>query len=55
MTTSKAVRGIKGEDEKHFVIADEPEKMAEKTLGLLNDREKRRVIGEDARALIEQK
>jgi len=56
VTTSKGARGIAGgEDGKHFVVADSPEEMAEKILALLNAPERRRVIGQNARALIEEK
>ena len=56
VTTSKGARGIAGgADGKHFVVADDPEKMAEKILELLNDPERRREIGQNARALIEER
>ena len=56
VTTSKGARGIAGgADGKHFVVADDPEKMAEKILKLLNDSERRREIGQNARALIEER
>lgn len=56
LTTSKGARGIAGgEDGKHFLIADSPGDMAEKILELLSDVERRKVIGQNARALIEEK
>ena len=48
---SFAARGIKG---KHFLVADEPEEMAEKILNLLDDSGKREYIGSQARYLIER-
>ena len=53
VTTSLGARGIKGEEGKHFLIADEPEEMAEKILDLLDDRRKREYIGYQARHLVE--
>ena len=55
VTTSKAARGIEGEDGKHFVVADTEEEMAEKILELLADDSKRREIGQNARELVEEK
>ena len=55
VTTSKAARGIEGEDGKHFVVADTEEEMAEKILKLLADDSKRREIGQNARELVEKK
>ncbi len=56
VTTSKGARGIAGgEDGKHFVVADSSEKAVDKILELLNDSEKRREIGQNARALIEER
>ena len=55
VTTSKAARGIEGEDGKHFVVADTEEEMAEKILELLADDSKRREIGQNARELVEKK
>ena len=56
VTTSKGARGITGgEGEKHFIVADSSKEMAEKTLELLNDSEMRKAIGQNARALIEEK
>ena len=55
VTTSKAARGIEGEDGKHFVVADTEEEMAEKILELLANDSKRREIGQNARELVEGK
>lgn len=55
VTTSKATRGIEGEDGKHFVVADDKEEMARRILTLLDNAELRKKIGEDARQLIEEK
>jgi len=55
VTTPLGAQGIEGEDGKHFVVADRPEEMAEKIMELLNDVEKRKVIGQNTRALIEEK
>jgi len=55
VTTPVGAQGIEGEDGKHFVVADRPEEMAEKIMELLNDVEKRKVIGQNTRALIEEK
>jgi len=54
VTTSKAARGIEGEDGKHFVVADTEEEMAEKILELLADDSKRREIGQNAGELVEK-
>jgi len=54
VTTSCGAEGINGRDGEHFLIANEPEDMAEKILDLLENEEKRRAIGERARALIEK-
>lgn len=56
VTTSKGARGIAGgEDGRHFLVADNAEEMAEKIFRLLNDSERRRILGQNARALIEEK
>ena len=55
VTTPVGAQGIEGEDGKHFVVADGSEEMVEKILELLKDEEKRRGIGRNARALIEEK
>jgi len=55
VTTSRAVAAIEGQDGKHFVIADTASEMADKILELLRNEEERRIIGENARALIEEK
>jgi len=54
VTTSLGAKAIKGEDGKHFLVADDPEEMANKILDLLEDKEKRRSLGEEARALVEK-
>jgi len=54
VTTSLAAKAIKGEDGKHFLVADTPVKMANRILGLLEDKEKRGSLGEEARVLIEK-
>jgi sugar transferase (PEP-CTERM/EpsH1 system associated) len=55
VATPKAVRGIEGEDGKHFIVSESPEGMAAKILELLGDEAKRKRIGENARQLVEQK
>lgn len=55
VTTSLGVEGINGKDGEHFLVADDSETMAERILDLLEDGEKRKKIGERARALIEEK
>ena len=55
VTTPLGAQGNEGEDGKHFVVADGREETVEKTLELLKDEEKRKKIGENARALIEEK
>jgi len=54
VTTSCGAEGINGRDGEHFLVADNPEDMAEKILDLLENEKKRKVIGEKARALIER-
>lgn len=54
VTTSLGAQGIKGKDGQHFLVADRAEEMAEKILGLLEDREKRKSMGKKARAFIEK-
>jgi len=54
VTTSLAAKAIKGKDGKHFLVADGPVEMANRILGLLEDKEKRESLGEEARALIER-
>lgn len=54
VTTSLAAKAIKGEEGKHFLVADAPVEMANSILGLLQDKEKRKSLGEEARALIEK-
>lgn len=55
VTTSKAARGIEGEDGKHFIIVDGEQEMAAKILELLALEPRRREIGENARQLVEEK
>jgi len=55
VTNAKGVRGISGEDGKHFIIADDEEEMAKKILNLLSDETKRKEIGNNARELIKEK
>ena len=54
VTTSLGANGVKGEDGKHFLVADEPEEMTEKILSLLDDSGKREDIGYEARDLVER-
>ena len=54
VTTSLAAKAIKGKDGKHFLVADNPVEMANRILGLLEDKEKRESLGQEARALIER-
>jgi len=54
VTTSLGANGVKGEDGKHFLVADEPEEMTEKILSLLDDSGKRKDIGYEARGLVER-
>lgn len=55
VTTTKAARGIEGENGEHFIIADDEEEMAAKILELLVDELRRRQIGENAKQLVEEK
>jgi sugar transferase (PEP-CTERM/EpsH1 system associated) len=55
VTTSKAVRGIEGEDGKHFMVADGIEQMVSKILALMEDEDARRAMGERARQLVEER
>ncbi len=54
VATTKAARGIEGEDGKHFIIADGEEERAAKVLGLLADEPRRREIGGNASQLVEE-
>lgn len=54
VTTSLAAKAIKGKEGKHFLVADAPEEMANSILELFQDKEKRKSLGEEARALIEK-
>jgi len=55
VTTSKGVRGISGEDKKHFIVADGKQEIAKKILDLISNEPKRKEIGNNARELIKQK
>ncbi len=55
VATSRAVRGIEGEDTKHFVVADAPQGMASSIIDLVQNETRRRAIGNQARQLIEKK
>ncbi len=55
VTTTLGAGGIKGREGEHFLVANEPEKMVEEILNLLEDGKRRRSIGEKARALVEEK
>ena len=54
VTTSLGAMGIRGEEGKHFLVADEPEEMADKILDLLEDEGKRKSLGKEARALVKK-
>ena len=54
VTTSLAAKAIKGKDGRHFLVADNPVEMANGILELLENKEKRGSLGEEARALIEK-
>jgi glycosyltransferase involved in cell wall biosynthesis len=51
--THKALRGINGQDGRHFVQADTTEEIVEKTLELLHNTDRRAQIGQNARKLIQ--
>lgn len=55
VTTTLGAQGIEGKEGKHFLVADKPEKMAKKILSLLENENRRGSIGNEARALIEEK
>jgi sugar transferase (PEP-CTERM/EpsH1 system associated) len=55
ITTSKAARGIEGENGKHFIIADNEQEMALNILDLLANEYKRKEIGYNAKQLVESK
>ncbi|MDH7513988.1 MAG: glycosyltransferase [Clostridiales bacterium] len=54
VTTSKGARGITAQDGEHFLVADEPEDIAEKVVQLWRAPELRAELGHNARRLIEQ-
>ena len=55
VTNSKGVRGISGEDGKHFVVINDEKEMAKKILDLISNKPKRKEIGNNAREIIKQK
>lgn len=55
VTTSKAVRGIEGEDGTHFCVADDTDQMVLKILSLMEDEDARRAMGERARQRVEER
>jgi len=56
VTTSIGARGIAGgKDGKHFVVSDNPEEMAHAIIKLIKDSKTRKEIGQNARALIEDR
>lgn len=55
LTTSKAVRGIKGENGKHYIIANDKVEMAAKAIELLANRNKRKKLGESGMQLVKEK
>ncbi len=52
VTTRIGAEGIEGENNIHFVIANDPVEFAEEIIQLLDDEEKRRYLGQNARRLI---
>lgn len=55
VTTSVGAQGIEGEDGRHFIVVSKHEEMAEKVSEIFHDNGRRKIIGENARALIEEK
>jgi len=55
VTTSKGARGISGEDGKHFIVVDGEKETAEEILDLLNNKQKRKEIEDNAKKLINEK
>jgi len=53
VATRIGAEGIRGEDGRHFVLADEPESFADEVIRLLKDKEARQELGEAARARVE--
>jgi glycosyltransferase involved in cell wall biosynthesis len=53
--TTLSLQGIAGgQDGEHFIVADSPERMAEKIVDLLRHRDPARELGKRARALVEE-
>jgi glycosyltransferase involved in cell wall biosynthesis len=55
VTTPLGAQGIEGMNGKHFIIADGKDEMAEKILELLNDAEKWKATGQNAKVFIEER
>jgi len=55
VTTSKGVRGIEGQDGKHFIVVDDKKEMSKQIIELMNDAPKRNKIGNNGRELIKKK
>jgi len=55
VTTSKGARGISGEDGKHFIVVNGEKETAEEILDLLNNKQKRKEIEDNAKKLINEK
>lgn len=54
VTTTIGAQGINGINGKDFLVTDDPNKFAKATIQLLNDKNFREVLGDNARALIEK-
>lgn len=55
VSTSIGCEGLDVQPDKHLQVADTPEEFAEKTVQLLQDQDRRRVLGRAARALVESR
>lgn len=55
VSTSLGCRGVTAENGKNIIIADEPSDFAKNIVMLLDDREKRRYLGKNARLLVEER
>jgi glycosyltransferase involved in cell wall biosynthesis len=55
VTTTKGVEGIDAEDEKHLLVADEPEEFADAVITLLKDKDLGRALARQGRCLVEEK
>lgn len=55
VTTSVGIEGIEAKDGEEFLLADTPQKFADQVVSLLDNEEKRTVIGKAARSLVQQK